>query len=65
MSSRKSGFPDNEEKSLQVGRAAGYCWVRNPGGAGRCTRPPGHDGQHIDHNNGRRSLTDTSGWTWA
>jgi hypothetical protein len=36
-----------EEKSLAAGRAAGYCWVRNPEGPGRCTRPK--DSAHRNH----------------
>jgi hypothetical protein len=56
---------NDEEKSLAAGRAAGYCWVRNPHGVGRCTRPPGHSDWHVDHNNGRARITDTSGSTWA
>lgn len=31
-----------EAKSMAAGRAAGYCWVRNPNRRGRCTRPPDH-----------------------
>ncbi|MFE2970895.1 hypothetical protein ACFXKC_46300 [Streptomyces sp. NPDC059340] len=56
---------NDEEKSRAAGRAAGYCWARNPNSAGRCTLQPGHDGRHVDHNNGRKRLTDTSGSTWA
>lgn len=38
-----------EQASLAVGRAAGYCWVRNPKARGRCTWPPEHAGKHKDH----------------
>ncbi|MGW2226898.1 hypothetical protein [Streptomyces formicae] len=31
-----------------AGRAAGYCWDRNPAGPGRCTWPPGH-GRDVGH----------------
>lgn len=34
-----------EQASLAAGRAAGYCWDRNPNGAGRCTWPPNHAGR--------------------
>jgi hypothetical protein len=33
---------------LRAGRAAGYCWVRNPHQRGRCTWEPGHSGDHKD-----------------
>ncbi|MFH8805462.1 hypothetical protein ACH4F6_38975 [Streptomyces sp. NPDC017936] len=46
------------------GRAAGYCWQKHPEGAGRCTRPPGHDGDHVDYYTGRRSLAATEGHRW-
>ena len=36
------------EASLAAGRAAGYCWERNPHGRGRCTRPPEHGDEHKD-----------------
>ena len=65
MSGKKSVLPDNEGKSRAAGRAAGYCWARNPNRAGRCTLRPGHNGRHVDRFNGRRSLTDTSGNTWS
>jgi len=56
---------DTEAASLKAGRAAGYCWVqRAPDEPGRCTRPPGHDDDHVDHYNGRRLLTDTEGYRW-
>ncbi|MFE4824066.1 hypothetical protein ACFRFU_48550 [Streptomyces sp. NPDC056704] len=58
-------IPDNKAKSREAGQAAGYCWARNPLRAGRCTRPPSHGGRHDDRYNGRSSLTDTSGSTWA
>jgi hypothetical protein len=56
---------EDEQASLAAGRAAGYCWLGNPTGTGRCTLPPGHDGDHVDHYNGRRTITDTSGYTWS
>ncbi|MFG2855720.1 hypothetical protein ACGFZ9_34470 [Streptomyces mirabilis] len=56
---------DHEEQSREAGQAAGYCWARNPNRAGRCTRPPHHDGQHVDRYNGRSALTDTTGSTWS
>jgi hypothetical protein len=31
-----------QERSMAAGNAAGYCWVQNPDGPGRCTLPPGH-----------------------
>lgn len=34
--------------SESAGRAAGYCWARNPDEPGRCTRPPHHSGGHED-----------------
>jgi len=30
------------EAEESAGRAAGYCWVENLTGPGRCTMPPGH-----------------------
>lgn len=48
------------------GRAAGYCWLEHPNGAGRCTREPGHPGStHIDHYNGRPSPTSAKGVQWS
>ncbi|WP_329291847.1 hypothetical protein [Streptomyces pseudovenezuelae] len=41
---RPSPGPDD----LAAGRAAGYCWHRNPRDPGRCTRPPEHTGLHED-----------------
>ncbi|MFE1749016.1 hypothetical protein ACFW88_00420 [Streptomyces anandii] len=38
-----------EEASLKAGRAAGYCWAKNPHGPGRCTKPPHKDRGHRDH----------------
>lgn len=32
-----------------AGRAAGYCWARNPDGPGRCTRSPHHVSGHKDY----------------
>lgn len=26
----------------------GYCWAERPGGGGRCTLTPGHEGDHHD-----------------
>lgn len=39
---------DQEQASLAAGRAAGYCWARNPSEPGRCTWPPNHSGKHKD-----------------
>lgn len=39
--------PASPERS--AGRAAGYCWARNPNERGLCTRPPHHSGGHKDH----------------
>ncbi|MGQ4349672.1 hypothetical protein [Streptomyces sp. SAS_275] len=36
-----------QERSMAAGRAAGYCWVQNPDGPGRCTRPA--EPAHEDH----------------
>lgn len=38
-----------EQASIAAGRAAGYCWARNPSEPGRCTWPPNHPGKHKDH----------------
>lgn len=38
-----------DETSRAAGRAAGYCWARNPNGPGRCTWPPHRSGGHKDH----------------
>ncbi len=46
---RTINTPQNEEKSLAAGRAAGYCWVQNPRGRGRCTRRPRHLDSHKDY----------------
>ncbi|MEU7381565.1 hypothetical protein AB0A91_16485 [Streptomyces sp. NPDC042207] len=56
--------PETDEASLAAGRAAGYCWAQRPAGRGRCTRRPGHDGQHVDYYNGRMSPADTAGYSW-
>ena len=56
--------PPMGDQSLAAGRSAGYCWRKNPTGAGRCTLQPGHGGGHVDHYNGRRKVTDTSGYRW-
>ena len=37
-----------EQASLTAGRAAGYCWIPNPNGRGRCTWPPSHTQRHKD-----------------
>ena len=46
------------------GGHAGYCWAQRPGGGARCTRPPGHDGEHVDYYNGRTKPTDAAGHRW-
>ncbi|MEU0253289.1 hypothetical protein ABZ299_12435 [Streptomyces sp. NPDC006184] len=46
-------------------RAAGYCGAGHPDGRARCTRPPGHDGQHVDYYTGRTVITDTEGTRWG
>ena len=38
-----------EQASHTAGRAAGYCWARNPYGPGRCTWPPHTMPEHKDH----------------
>ena len=38
----------DEQASRAAGRAAGYCWVANPYGPGRCTWPPHSTGRHKD-----------------
>jgi hypothetical protein len=53
-----------DEKALAAGRAAGYCWAAGPGGRGRCTRPPRHQGEHMDYYNGRKAATDVVGYRW-
>ncbi|HEX5596344.1 MAG TPA: hypothetical protein VFX61_10055 [Micromonosporaceae bacterium] len=55
---------DNVPLEQSGGRAAGYCWAERPRGRGRCTRPPGHDGDHVDYYNGRQSVTDAAGYHW-
>lgn len=37
------------EAAGSAGRAAGYCWVRNPRARGRCTRRPDHSDSHKDY----------------
>lgn len=64
MSGQKAAPADGARKSLEAGRAAGYCWLENPDGPGRCTRPPRHGGRHVDCYNGRRSPAATSGYSW-
>lgn len=34
-----------QHTEVSAGRAAGYCWERNPEGPGRCTWPPSHTGR--------------------
>ncbi|UXY28570.1 hypothetical protein [Streptomyces sp. HUAS TT20] len=60
-----TGQARNEQASLAAGRAAGYCWERNPDGPGRCTRAPHADGEHVDYYNGRQQITDVHGYTWS
>lgn len=48
----------------QTRAVAGYCWAENSRGPGRCTRPPGHDGDHADYYTGRQHPTDAVGVTW-
>jgi hypothetical protein len=55
---------DAERRSLEAGRAAGYCWAQRLPAPGTCTRPPGHDGDHVDYYNGRRRPTDIPGYSW-
>lgn len=59
----KKSTPD-EAALLAAGRAAGYCWEQGAGGRGRCTRSPGHAGEHRDYYTGRTSPTDTVGYVW-
>ena len=48
------------------GRAAGYCWLEHPEGAGLCTRETAHPGnRHVDFYTGRTSLTSTKGVEWS
>ncbi|MFI9598975.1 hypothetical protein ACIHCX_03670 [Streptomyces sp. NPDC052043] len=62
---RQQNTTDDEQASLAAGRAAGYCWAQRPEGPpGRCTRRPDHDGDHMDHYAGRRSVTDVVGYRW-
>ncbi|NUS03562.1 MAG: hypothetical protein HOV97_13470 [Nonomuraea sp.] len=44
----RADAPRQEQASLAAGRAAGYCWARNPHGPGRCTWPPHSSGRHKD-----------------
>jgi hypothetical protein len=44
----RADAPRQEQASLAAGRAAGYCWARNPHGPGRCTWPPHISGKHKD-----------------
>jgi hypothetical protein len=59
----KKSTPDSAAL-LAAGRAAGYCWEQKPGGRGRCTRSPKHNGPHKDYYNGRKDVTDTVGYVW-
>lgn len=57
--------PDTSEQvALAAGHAAGYCWELRPDGPGRCTQPPGHEGDHVDHYNGRPTRTSAEGYRW-
>ncbi|MEV7004347.1 hypothetical protein AB0N62_43030 [Streptomyces sp. NPDC093982] len=40
---------EQDQLSLSTGRAAGYCWARNPHRPGRYRWPPHHSGKHRDH----------------
>jgi len=65
VSGRQSGTAARDEQALlAAGRAAGYCWMPRPHGGGRCTQPPGHDGPHVDHYNGRAGVTAVAGYRW-
>jgi hypothetical protein len=46
-------------------RAAGYCGLKHPTTHARCTREPGHTGDHVDYYTGRTSITDTEGTRWG
>jgi hypothetical protein len=46
-------------------RAAGYCGAKHPASHARCTRSPGHAGQHVDYYTGRQSVTDAEGLRWG
>ncbi|MBN0048194.1 hypothetical protein JS756_29610 [Streptomyces actuosus] len=48
-----------------AGPVGGYCWAEGHGGRGRCTRPPKHDGPHVDYYNGRKTDSSASGYTWT
>jgi hypothetical protein len=54
----------DEARALAAGRAAGYCWAPDPSGPARCTRLPGHPGDHVDYYTGRKKVTDASGFSW-
>lgn len=47
MMDKASDVAAEEVASLAAGRAAGYCWEKNPHGRGRCTWPP--TPEHTDH----------------
>ncbi|MGW5126666.1 hypothetical protein ACWEQ7_21950 [Streptomyces sp. NPDC004069] len=56
---------DDEARSLAAARAAGYCWAKYPAGPpGRCTRRPGHNGDHVDYYAGRPTVTSAVGYVW-
>ena len=46
---RTTASATQDQASQSAGRAAGYCWVQNPDGPGRCTWPPHALGGHKDH----------------
>lgn len=46
-------------------RAAGYCGEWHPTGRAFCTRPPHTDRRHVDHYNGKKSVTDAEGTVWT
>lgn len=48
MTDKDSSTKQEGQASGSGGRAAGYCWERNPHGRGRCTWPPNHSGRHKD-----------------
>ncbi|MFJ8344999.1 hypothetical protein ACIQ9J_01220 [Streptomyces sp. NPDC094153] len=59
-----SGKRPDEAVRLSGGRAAGHCWVQRPSGPGHCAMHPGRSGDHVDHYNGRASVTAISGHRW-
>lgn len=60
MKGRREG---DELAALEAGRAAGYCWATRSPKPGLCTRPPGHDGAHVDYYNGRKP-GEMAGYSW-